>query len=139
MIGSICVNNDITKTVQMEGFLRQFNQYDVHQEEVFANDINSLLEYLIAQGSSAIGKQPAEMNKAERIRFVAFLDSKGAFMITHSSERICKLLGVSKFTFYSYLEAARNQAGEKDDSSEDNAAFFVNISTPALADEYAAP
>lgn len=111
VIGSICVNYDITKTVQMEGFLRQFNKYDVdsHQEEVFANDISSLLDYLISQAGQLIGKEPAEMNKAERIRYISFLDSKGAFLITHSSERICKLLGISKYTFYSYLETGRTQ------------------------------
>lgn len=121
VIGSICVNYDITKTVQLEGFLKQFNQYDVHQEEVFANDINSLLEYLISQACSMIGKDPATMTKDERIRFISFLDSKGAFLITHSSERICKLMGISKYTFYSYLEAGRSLGGNVKGNGDESA------------------
>ena len=49
------------------------------------------------------------MNKTERIEFIRFLDEKGAFLITKSSEQICELLGISKFTFYNSLETVRNE------------------------------
>ncbi|MDO5377905.1 MAG: helix-turn-helix transcriptional regulator [Clostridia bacterium] len=116
VIGSLCVNYDITETVRFEGFLKQFNQYDLHQEEVFVDDVNGLLDYLILQAQQLIGKTPSEMNKNERIRFLSFLDAKGAFLITRSSEKICELLGISKFTFYNYLEAARTQRQEESES-----------------------
>ena len=44
------------------------------------------------------------MTKDEKIDFIGFLDKKGAFLITHSSERVSELLGISRFTFYNYLE-----------------------------------
>lgn len=110
VIGSLCVNYDITQTVQMEGFLKQFNQYEVHPEEVFSSDISTLLDYLIEQATLLVGKKPNEMSKNERMQFLAYLDDKGAFLITHSSEKICKLLGISKYTFYSYLDSVRSQA-----------------------------
>lgn len=115
VIGSICVNFDITQTIQMEGFLKQFNQYDVEPpQEVFPNDISSLLDHLISEASLLVGKKPEEMNKSERITFLAYLDAKGAFLITHSSEKVCKILGISKYTFYSYLETIRSQQGGSD-------------------------
>lgn len=110
VIGSICINFDITETLQFEGYLRQFNHFDNNhnEEEIFASDVNNLLSHLIQNGQEKIGKPAADMNKNERIAFIRFLDDKGAFLITKSSEQICELLGISKFTFYNYLEISRN-------------------------------
>lgn len=110
VIGSICINLDITETVQFEGYLRQFNRFETTQgEEVFVSDVSALLQHLIQQGQELLGKHASEMNKSERIEFIRFLDEKGAFLITKSSEQICELLGISKFTFYNCLETVRNE------------------------------
>lgn len=112
VIGSICVNLDITDTLQFEGYLRQFNQFepsDTHEEEVFSSDINHLLSHLMQKGQEQIGKPASEMNKAEKIEFIHYLDQKGAFLITKSGEQVCRLLNISKFTFYNYLDISRGQ------------------------------
>ena len=117
VIGSICVNLDITETLQFEGSLRQFNQFDSftsNDEEIFAPDVNNLLSHLIQMGQEQIGKPALEMNKNEKIEFIRFLDQKGAFLITKSGEQICELLGISKFTFYNYLESSRSQSDSSD-------------------------
>ena len=109
IIGSICVNYDITETLQFEGFLRQFNHFSPNQdEEVLAQDVNSLLKHLISEAQKQVGKSVSEMNKEEKIAFIQYLDQKGAFLITKSGEHICELLGISKFTFYNYLETSRS-------------------------------
>lgn len=110
VMGSICVNLDITETLQFEGYLRQFNQFDnnTSEEEIFAPDVSNLLSHLIQKGQEQIGKPAGEMNKAEKISFIHFLDKKGAFLITKSGEQICELLSISKFTFYNYLESSRS-------------------------------
>lgn len=118
VIGSICINLNITETLQFEGFLRQFNQFDtISNEEYFATDVNNLLAHLIQTGQDMIGKPAGEMNKSEKIEFIRFLDDKGAFLITKSGEQICELLGISKFTFYNYLESSRNQNGTNSDNA----------------------
>jgi predicted transcriptional regulator YheO len=111
VIGSICINLDITETVQFEGFLKNFNRYEIDehgiendQEEVFVKDVNDLLDHLIRQGQAVIGKPIKQMDKEEKIAFVGFLDKKGAFLITKSGDKICELLNISKFTLYNYLE-----------------------------------
>ncbi len=115
VIGSICINFDITETLQFEGYLRQFNHFETNpgEEEIFASDVSNLLSHLIKQGQELIGKTAAEMNKSERIAFIRYLDEKGAFLITKSSEQICDLLGISKFTFYNYLESFRGTKEEQ--------------------------
>ncbi len=117
VMGSICINMDITETLQFEGYLRQFNQFEsfTNEEEIFAPDVNNLLAHLIQKGQEQIGKPAIDMNKNEKIEFIRFLDEKGAFLITKSGEQICELLGISKFTFYNYLETSRNQAVSNSD------------------------
>jgi predicted transcriptional regulator YheO len=109
IIGSLCINYDITETVRFEDFLKRFNHYDFGQEEVFAEDVNGLLDYLIMQGQNIIGKNPDLMSKEEKMDFIGYLDKKGACLVTRSSERVCELLKISKFTFYNYLETYRSK------------------------------
>lgn len=137
VIGSLCINTDITETVQFEAFLRQYNQYNIsglnggsavpavetdagkinahentahHQTEFFAKDVESLLDFLMAQAQDLINKPVEEMTREDKIKYIGFLDSKGALLITKSSERIYEYLDISRYTFYNYLEASRKDA-----------------------------
>ena len=113
VIGSLCINLDITDTIQFEGFLKQYNHFEVSQnDEYFAQDVNTLMEYMIQQAQALVDKDPKSMNKQDRLTFLSFLDKKGAFQISKSSNRICEVLDISKFTLYSDLETIRNGKGE---------------------------
>lgn len=110
-VASVTVNLDITDTLQMEGFLRQFNQFEQDHSDsdaIAVSDVNGLLDWLIHKGQQKIGKPVDKMTKAEKVEFIHYLDEKGAFLITKSGEKICELFEISKFTFYSYLEKSRN-------------------------------
>ncbi|MDR2149505.1 MAG: helix-turn-helix transcriptional regulator [Spirochaetaceae bacterium] len=122
VIGSLCINLDITESIQFEGFLHKYNHFESSQKEFFAQDINSLLEFLIQQAAQTIGKAPKDMNKDERLNFLAQLDSKGAFQIAKSSVRICRELGISKFTLYSDLDTIRSQTKSEKSSATDDSA-----------------
>ena len=43
------------------------------------------------------------------MQFIADLDAKGAFVITKSSDRVYSLLGISRYTFYTYLDMSRKK------------------------------
>ena len=60
-----------------------------------------------------MGKPAALMTKDERIRAIGYLDRRGAFLISKSSERACEFFGISKYSFYSYLNEAKAMAGDK--------------------------
>lgn len=109
VIGSICINLNITESLQFEGFLRQYNHFEASQSEFFAQDVNNLLDYLIQQAQELVGKEPRDMNKEERITFLTYLYRKGTFQISKSSIKICEILNVSKFTLYNDLETIRAQ------------------------------
>lgn len=114
--GCICVNTDISDSVRFENFLKAYNGYSVNGEgqgqtesdEHFAQNVTELLDIFIQEAQASVGVPAPLMSKEERLRFLEFIDKKGAFMITKSSERVCEFLGISKFTLYNYLETTRN-------------------------------
>ncbi len=109
---SLCVNVDITESIRFENYLHENNRYDIgedknHTEEVFVDNVHDLLDDLLQKGFQFVGKQPSEMNKENKMQLLEFLDKKGAFLISKSGEKVCEVLGISKYTFYNYLETIR--------------------------------
>ena len=97
-IGCICLNQDITRTLDAERLIHNLNQYHGDPGSTFSSDINGVLENLIFEASNKIGVPYNEMTKENRIEFIRFLDQRGAFLVTKAGDRICSLLGISKYT-----------------------------------------
>lgn len=117
-IGCLCINLDITETVRFEEFLKSYNQYEMkeqeHPVEIFAENVGQLLDYFCLEGEKMIGKPAAEMNREEKMQFISYLDQKGAFLITRSSQRVMELLQISKYTLYNYLDTIRAKNGSSE-------------------------
>ena len=106
----IGINEDITKSVEYEQYLREKNGVFVSNEaDLFygRGDVNAMLDYLIDAAQMKIGKNTALMSKEDKLEFIRYLDHKGVFLITKSSLRVCQALGISKFTLYNYLDTIR--------------------------------
>ena len=114
VIGSLCINTDITPMVQLQDLVQNMTMMAPNQEvmEVFANRVEDLFEYFIKQSVKHIGKDASEFTMEDKIEVVRFLDSKGFFLITYASEQACKFLSVSKFTLYKYLGIVRGKNTE---------------------------
>lgn len=111
-VGSLCLNLDITDTVYFEKCLREYNCFQENAgedtpQEIFTPNVNELLDRLIEQCVQKYGKPPKLLSKDEKMSFIADLDAKGAFVITKSSDRVYSELGISRYTFYTYLDAVR--------------------------------
>lgn len=115
-IGSLCINLDITDSVYYEKWMREYNNLPENDEtapkEIFTTNVGDLLDVLIDHCIQKFGKPPKLLSKEEKIQFIAELDSKGVFSITKSSDRVYSLLGISRYTFYNYLDLSRK--GETD-------------------------
>ena len=111
IIGSLCINQDITKAVEFEKYLGRRNRHKVKHADMFTKDVNTLLDELISQASMEVGKHCETMNKDEKMQFLKFLDERGAFLISKSTTKVCNVLGISKFTLYNYLETIRGESG----------------------------
>ena len=116
-IPTVCVaiNEDITKYAEFEHVLQskvKVSSGDATDTSFGKGNINEMLDYLMDQAQLTIGKNTALMTKEDKIAYIRFLDERGAFLITKSGPRVCEALGISKYTLYNYLEAARSSPGE---------------------------
>ena len=71
--------------------------------------VNDLLEELIQQSVSLVGKPVALMNKEDKVRAIRFLNQNGAFLVTKSGDKIAKYFGISKYTLYSYIDTKQQE------------------------------
>lgn len=111
VVGSICINQDITDSVKYENYLRQVNGYNTHPTNT--QDVLEVMNEGVEEAFIAVGKHPATMTKEDKIAFIKFLDDRGMFLISKSGPRICEILGISKFTLYNYLEIIRSGTHEQ--------------------------
>lgn len=134
---------DNTGSNLYEEFLKKYNSYEIVEDtsqkilpdnakqtasstssnpspdsEIFANNITEVLEFLIAQADKLSGKPAEELSREEKIEFVSFLDQKGAFLVTKSSERVCEHLKISRFTLYNYLDLVRKDSKPKQETTD---------------------
>lgn len=115
---ALCINQDITDLVALENAIKglseakyfdssalpNYNEFDVQP-----SSIHGMMDNIITEALSAIGTPPAKMNKEAKIKLLKFLDERGVFLIQKSGQKVCDLLGISKFTLYNYLEEARGK------------------------------
>ena len=107
----MCINYDITEYLHSKVALEKLTFFPEaaiektqEQNEIFENDIMSIIEQMVAQTVESFGKPIEVLNKDEKMRFVQNLDAKGVFLVRGIVEHVAELLGVSKFTIYNYLD-----------------------------------
>ncbi|MDR0584259.1 MAG: helix-turn-helix transcriptional regulator [Treponema sp.] len=114
VIGSLCINTDITRMAELQKALQEFTllppSEEQEVEEIFTSRVEDLINYLLKQSEKKAGKNAAEMGKEDKIEALRFLDSKGFFLITGSGDEAHKFFGISKFTLYKYLGIIRGKS-----------------------------
>ena len=108
-IGIFAINYDITLMLAMEENLKQFTATDQDQREPerISRNVGDLLDELIEQSVKIVGKPVALMTKEDKVKAIQFLNETGAFLITKSGDKVCRLFGISKYTLYSYIDEAK--------------------------------
>jgi predicted transcriptional regulator YheO len=109
-IGAICINFDISDFIMAENAIKSITMREMDQDvkEVFVNDVNELLDFLLQECQKEIGKPVSHMTKEEKIQAIEFLDKRGAFLVKKAGDKICKFFDISKFTLYNYLDNIRS-------------------------------
>ena len=121
VIGALCVNQDITESLRLEKYIYEQNggyslipnsptQENDQVEEFITSNVAELLDCMLGQAQKHVGVPPQSMTREHKLAFLKYLDEKGAFLISKSSERTCKFLNISKFTFYNYLDTVRKNS-----------------------------
>ena len=70
-------------------------------------ELHGVLERLVARVEQETGCGLDEMSRSEKQTAVRRLDELGAFLLRGAVEDIAQLMGVSRVTLYSYLNAIR--------------------------------
>lgn len=108
-IGSICINFDISDLMVAEEALKSLTVRGLQPvvQESFVSNVNDLLDSLILEAQELIGNPVISMTKEDKMKFIQFLDQKGAFLIKKSGDKVCEYLDISKYTLYNYLEESK--------------------------------
>lgn len=108
--GIFSINQDVTDLLMAHTALTSMLNLDQDQErkpERIPQNVSELLDDLIDEATALVGKPVALMTKEDKIRAMQYLNRAGAFLITKSSDKVAKHFSISKYTLYSYLDAAK--------------------------------
>lgn len=111
----LSLNYDITSLLTAESAIQSLictetpkeQEPEDNQPQKITHNVNELLDTLIEQALSLVGKPVALMNKDDKVAVVQYLNNAGAFLITKSGDKTASILGISKFTLYSYMDAGK--------------------------------
>ncbi len=103
VVGLFAINYDITHLLMVESALRPLTGGQDREPEPIVQNVNDLLDELIAQSVQLVGKPVALMTKDDKIKAIQFLNSTGAFLITKSGDKVSRYFGISKYTLYNYI------------------------------------
>ena len=107
-VGILAINYDITGLTMAESALKSLiKSDDAHEPERIPQNVNDLLDDLIAQSVKLVGKPVALMNKEDKVKAIRFLNESGAFLVTKSGDKISRYFGISKYTLYSYIDISK--------------------------------
>lgn len=111
------INYDITALTSVHEFVQSMLATDEHAEPIqkksedtvpqITHNVKELLDVLIDQALSNVGKPVSAMTKEDKIQVVQYLNDAGAFLITKSGDRVAGVLGISKFTLYNYMDSGK--------------------------------
>lgn len=107
------INYDITNLLYFqESIHHMINEPDEitdgscdEEPKLIRTSVSKLLDDLISQSVSLIGKPSSLMTKDEKKAAIRFLNDSGAFLITKSGDKISRYFGISKYTLYNYIKS----------------------------------
>jgi predicted transcriptional regulator YheO len=115
IFGALCVNVDVSGLLKAQAWIEEaLGSASATIDEHFEHSVDEILETLIQNAISSVGRKIAEMTREDKIAIVAYLEAKGAFLIRYSVERVAELLGLTKYTIYNYLDEIRKKQEAED-------------------------
>lgn len=111
---ALCLNHDLSiplaaarwldQLVGATGAVTEHGSQPVHPSRDFGLVLDELIAECLGRESGPID----QLDREARLRIVAELEGRGAFLLRGSVVRVADALGISKFTVYSYLDEVRS-------------------------------
>ena len=105
---ALAINEDVTQMWKFEQYLKEKNQSG-READYIVRDVNKLLEDSMEEAQRQIGKSYRAMDKMDKQAYIKFLDERGIFLISKSTQRVCEALQIAKCTLYNYLDLVRKE------------------------------
>jgi predicted transcriptional regulator YheO len=109
--GALCVNLDITElrvaATSLAALVGGTAEPEATAMTVFSDDIRDVIEAVIAQEESSLGRVLPRDTRKGRLAIIGALDSKGVFNLPKAAQRVAAHLNVSRATVYADLHASR--------------------------------
>jgi predicted transcriptional regulator YheO len=113
IIAALCINVDLSGLQHARGILDallpQSPALTSQPDEYIGKDLVAVLDAMITQAVSEVGKPVPQMTRDDKIAVLERLDRQGATQMRKSVESIATRLGISRVTAYSYLDEARSR------------------------------
>ncbi len=97
------INMDITPMVRANQLLSEMTATSGDLQQTLMQDARSQLEELLRECISAVGKEPGQMKKTDRMRIIRMLYKRRAFTYQKSVAIVAEQLCVSRYTVYKYM------------------------------------
>lgn len=111
IIGCLCININVSEFIVAKKSLEELVKTDIEGETKLGdfenNNVNDILVNLVNETLDMYGRPVAYMNKEEKVNVVKKLDDQGAFLIKGAIDYVAKVLCVSRYTIYNYLDEIR--------------------------------
>lgn len=112
LIGFLCINYDISELTIAKNIINDLtniieeNFYE-DSDESYGTTVNEMLSSIVNKTLESVGKPVAFISKEEKVNIVQLLDDKGVFLIKGAIDYVAKVLCVSRYTVYNYLDEIR--------------------------------
>lgn len=113
LIGYLCINYDISELTIAKNIINdlisitEIADFPGGNVESFGSTVNEILGSIVDKTMESIGKPVAFISKDEKVKIVQLLDEKGVFLIKGAVDYVAKVLCVSRYTVYNYLDEIR--------------------------------
>lgn len=97
------INMDVTGMIRATQMLSEMTATSGDLLQTLMQDARSHLEELLRECISAVGKEPEQMKKSDRLRVIRMLYKRRAFTYQKSVAFVAEHLNVSRYTVYKYM------------------------------------
>ncbi len=114
-VGCYCINIDLTEIYAVKKVIDNMVQIQ-NDTKGFAengNVVNDVLYDIVIKSVEQAGKPVVYMTKEEKVVIVKLLNNQGAFLIKGAIDYVAKVLCVSRYTIYNYLDEIREEQAKK--------------------------
>ncbi|MBS0515277.1 MAG: PAS domain-containing protein [Proteobacteria bacterium] len=111
---SLCINCDMAVIVSahalLEGMIQPRHTAEPDAEDTHDLGIDELMAQIVTESTRKFGAPVAAMSKDQKMRAVETMMQRGLFIVKGGVECAAKVLGVTRFTVYNYLDELKESS-----------------------------